>query len=130
MRISDWSSDVCSSDLLRPDRFEDIIAVVALYRPGPMDNIPSYIRRKHGDEKPDYLHPDLEGILKETYGIMIYQEQVMQIAQVLSGYTLGSAEIGRAHVELQSLMRISYAVFCLKNKTRLETIHVMYFSND
>src|SRR3546814_13604397 len=60
---------------LRPDRFEDIIAVVALYRPGPMDNIPSYIRRKHGEEKPDYLHPKLEGILKETYGIMIYQEQ-------------------------------------------------------
>src|SRR3546814_13243865 len=60
---------------LRPDRFEDIIAVVALYRPGPMDNIPSYIRRKHGDEKPDYLHPDLEGSLKDTYGIMNYQEQ-------------------------------------------------------
>ena len=69
---------------LKPDRFEDIIAVVALYRPGPMENIPSYIKRKHGEETPDYLHPLLEGILKETYGIMIYQEQVMQIAQVLS----------------------------------------------
>jgi DNA polymerase-3 subunit alpha len=80
---------------LRPDRFEDIIAVVALYRPGPMDNIPSYIRRKHGQETPDYLHPSLEGILKETYGIMIYQEQVMQIAQVLSGYSLGSADLLR-----------------------------------
>jgi len=80
---------------LRPDTFEDIIAVVALYRPGPMDNIPSYIRRKHGQEEPDYLYPTLEGILKETFGIMIYQEQVMQIAQELSGYSLGSADILR-----------------------------------
>ncbi len=80
---------------LQADRFEDIIAVVALYRPGPMDNIPAYIRRKHGQEEPDYLHPTLEGILKETYGIMIYQEQVMQIAQVLSGYSLGSADLLR-----------------------------------
>jgi DNA polymerase-3 subunit alpha len=80
---------------LKPDRFEDIIAVVALYRPGPMDNIPSFIARKHGQEKPDYLHPMLEGILKETYGVMIYQEQVMQIAQVLSGYSLGSADLLR-----------------------------------
>jgi len=80
---------------LKPDRFEDIIAVVALYRPGPMDNIPSYIKRKHGQEKPDYLHPKLEGILKETFGIMIYQEQVMQIAQELSGYSLGGADLLR-----------------------------------
>jgi DNA polymerase-3 subunit alpha len=80
---------------MKPDRFEDIIAVVALYRPGPMENIPSYIKRKHGEEAPDYLHPMLEGILKETYGIMIYQEQVMQIAQVLSGYTLGGADLLR-----------------------------------
>ncbi len=80
---------------LRPDTFEDIIAVVALYRPGPMDNIPSYIRRKHGDETPDYLYPTLEGILKETFGIMIYQEQVMLIAQELSGYSLGGADILR-----------------------------------
>jgi DNA polymerase-3 subunit alpha len=80
---------------MKPDRFEDIIAVVALYRPGPMENIPSYIKRKHGEEEPDYLHPLLEGILKETYGIMIYQEQVMQIAQVLSGYSLGGADLLR-----------------------------------
>ena len=80
---------------LRPDTFEDIIAVVALYRPGPMDNIPSYIKRKHGEEEPDYLYPTLEGILKETFGIMIYQEQVMQIAQELSGYSLGSADLLR-----------------------------------
>ncbi len=80
---------------LRLDRFEDIIAVVALYRPGPMENIPSYIKRKHGEETPDYLHPSLEPILKETYGIMIYQEQVMQIAQTLSGYSLGGADLLR-----------------------------------
>jgi DNA polymerase-3 subunit alpha len=80
---------------LKSDRFEDIIAVVALYRPGPMDNIPSYIKRKHGEEPIDYLHPSLEGILKETYGIMIYQEQVMQIAQELAGYSLGGADLLR-----------------------------------
>ncbi len=80
---------------LRPDRFEDIIAVVSLYRPGPMENIPRYIAVKHGDERPDYLHPLLEPILKETFGIMIYQEQVMQIAQVLAGYSLGSADLLR-----------------------------------
>ena len=80
---------------LRPDRFEDIIAVVALYRPGPMDNIPSYIRRKHGEESIDYLHPLLEDVLKETHGIAIYQEQVMEIARVLSGYSLGGADLLR-----------------------------------
>ena len=80
---------------LKADRFEEIIAVVALYRPGPMDNIPSYINRKHGDEKIDYLYPSLEGILKETFGIMIYQEQVMQIAQELAGYSLGGADLLR-----------------------------------
>jgi DNA polymerase III subunit alpha len=65
---------------MRPDRFEDIIALVALYRPGPMANIPTYCARKHGDEEPEYLHPLLEPILKETFGVIIYQEQVMQIA--------------------------------------------------
>jgi DNA polymerase-3 subunit alpha len=80
---------------LKPDRFEDIIAVVSLYRPGPMENIPRYIAVKHGEEQPDYLHPALEGILKETHGIMIYQEQVMQIAQVLAGYSLGAADLLR-----------------------------------
>ena len=80
---------------LKPDRFEDIIAVVALYRPGPMDNIPKYIACKHGKESADYLHPMLENILRETFGIMIYQEQVMQIAQVLANYSLGKADILR-----------------------------------
>jgi DNA polymerase III subunit alpha len=80
---------------LRPNRFEDVIALVALYRPGPMDDIPKYIKVKNGEEKPDYLHPLLEGILEETFGIMVYQEQVMEIAQVLSGYTLGGADLLR-----------------------------------
>ena len=80
---------------LKADRFEDIIAVVALYRPGPMDNIPSYIRRKHEEEAPDYLHESIQWILQETFGIMIYQEQVMQIAQELAGYSLGDADLLR-----------------------------------
>ena len=80
---------------LKPDRFEDIIAVVALYRPGPMENIPTYIARKHGREEVAYMHPKLEPILAETYGIMIYQEQVQQAARDLAGYTLGGADILR-----------------------------------
>ncbi|HHN67757.1 MAG TPA: DNA polymerase III subunit alpha, partial [Thermopetrobacter sp.] len=78
-----------------PDCIDDIIAVVALYRPGPMDNIPKYCNVKKGHEEPDYPHPDLEPILKETYGIIVYQEQVMEIAKVLSGYSLGEADLLR-----------------------------------
>src|SRR6185295_9818657 len=80
---------------LKPDCLEDIIALVSLYRPGPMDNIPTYIARKHGHEKPQYLHPKLGEVLKETFGVIIYQEQVMQIAQVLAGYSLGEADLLR-----------------------------------
>lgn len=80
---------------MKPDTFEDIIALVALYRPGPMGNIPKFIACKHGKEQPDYMHESLEGILRETYGVIVYQEQVMQIAQVLSGYSLGSADLLR-----------------------------------
>jgi DNA polymerase III subunit alpha len=80
---------------MKPNRLEDLIAVVALYRPGPMDQIPLYIACKHGEKEPDYMHPSLEPILTETFGIMVYQEQVMQIAQVLSGYTLGGADLLR-----------------------------------
>ncbi len=79
----------------RPDRFEDIIALVALYRPGPMDLIPDFIARKHGQQRVEYLDPRLEPILGPTYGIMVYQEQVMQIAQVIGGYTLGGADLLR-----------------------------------
>ncbi|MBL0318039.1 MAG: DNA polymerase III subunit alpha [Alphaproteobacteria bacterium] len=80
---------------MKPDCFEDLIALISLYRPGPMDNIPTYIARKHGKEKPDYLHPLLTDILQETFGVIIYQEQVMQIAQVLAGYSLGGADLLR-----------------------------------
>jgi DNA polymerase-3 subunit alpha len=80
---------------MRPDRFEDIIALVALYRPGPMANIPTYCARKHGMERPDYIHPKLEPILRETFGVIIYQEQVMQAAQILAGFTLGQADLLR-----------------------------------
>jgi DNA polymerase-3 subunit alpha len=80
---------------MRPDRFEDIIALVALYRPGPMANIPTYCARKRGHEPIDYLHPKLQPILEPTFGVIVYQEQVMQIAQVLSGYSLGEADILR-----------------------------------
>lgn len=106
---------------MRPDCIEDIIALGALYRPGPMENIPTYIARKHGLEEPDYLHDKLENILKETYGIIIYQEQVMEIAKVLSGYSLGSADLLRkamgkkikAEMDAQRDMFVSGAV---KNK--------------
>lgn len=80
---------------MKPDAFEDLIALVALYRPGPMENIPSYIARKHGREKPDYLHEWLKPVLEETYGVIIYQEQVMEIAKVLAGYSLGEADLLR-----------------------------------
>ncbi|KKB78042.1 DNA polymerase III subunit alpha [Devosia soli] len=80
---------------LKPDRIEDLIAMNALYRPGPMDNIPSFIDRKHGREEVEYPHPKLSEVLDETYGIIVYQEQVMQIAQLLSGYSLGEADMLR-----------------------------------
>ena len=80
---------------LKPDRFEDIIAVVALYRPGPMENIKHYVARKHDPSQVTYMHPTLEPVLAETYGIMIYQEQVQQAARVLAGYTLGGADLLR-----------------------------------
>ena len=80
---------------VKPDRFEDIVALVALYRPGPMDNIPSFAARKHGREKVDLPHPAMEEVLKDTYGLIVYQEQVMQAAQKLAGYSLGEADLLR-----------------------------------
>jgi DNA polymerase-3 subunit alpha len=103
---------------IHADCIEDIIAIVALYRPGPMDNIPRFIACKRGEEQPDYLHPLIAPILKETYGIIVYQEQVMQIAQVLSGYSLGEADVLRwamgkkikSEMDLQKQRFISGAV--------------------
>ena len=85
-------------DLLRkmkPDHINDLVALVALYRPGPMDSIPKYIACKNGKEAPEYLHPLLEPILKETYGVMTYQDDVMRIARELAGYTMGEADLLR-----------------------------------
>ncbi|WP_416192900.1 DNA polymerase III subunit alpha [Nitrobacter sp. TKz-YC01] len=98
---------------MRPDRFEDIIALVALYRPGPMANIPTYCARKHGEEEAEYLHPMLEPILKETFGVIIYQEQVMQIAQVMAGYSLGDADLLRRAMgkKIRSEMEKQRAIF-------------------
>jgi len=83
---------------LKPSDFEDIVAVNALYRPGPMENIPTYIGRKHGQETIEYAHPDLEPILKKTYGVIVYQEQIMQIASIMAGFTLGEADLLRRAV--------------------------------
>jgi len=83
---------------LKPSAFDDITAMVALYRPGPMQFIPDYIERKHGKQKIEYLHPKLEPILKETQGICIYQEQLMKIAQEICGFTLGEADVLRKAV--------------------------------
>ncbi len=80
---------------MRPDKIEDIIALISLYRPGPMKNIDTYVDRKFGRAQPDYLHESLKPVLEETYGVIIYQEQVMQIAQILSGYSLGEADLLR-----------------------------------
>ena len=81
--------------LMRPDNFEDISAVGALYRPGPMENIPTYNARKHVEEEIASIHPMIDHLVKETQGVIVYQEQVMQIAQELSGYTLGEADLLR-----------------------------------
>jgi DNA polymerase-3 subunit alpha len=80
---------------MRPDRIEDIIALVALYRPGPMENIPTYNARKHGEEEMTSIHPKIDHLVKETQGVIVYQEQVMQIAQELAGYSLGEADLLR-----------------------------------
>lgn len=80
---------------VKPEKFEDLIAVLALYRPGPLGRLESYIKRKRGEEKIEYMHPSLEPILAETYGVIIYQEQVMEIAHRLAGFTLGQADVLR-----------------------------------
>jgi DNA polymerase-3 subunit alpha len=103
---------------MQADKLEDIIALISLYRPGPMENIPTYIRRKLGQEEIAYPHPLLEPTLKETYGVIVYQEQVMEIARVLAGYSLGSADILRramgkkikAEMDLQREIFVSGAI--------------------
>lgn len=103
---------------LKPDKIEDLVALVALYRPGPMDNIPLYIRRKFG-EKVEYLHPKMEPILRETYGIMVYQEQVMEMGKQLAGYSLGAADMlrramGKKKPEVMAQHREIFKKGCLE----------------
>jgi len=104
----------------KPDRFEDIIALVALYRPGPMDLIPSFCRRKHGEETVDYPDPRMEKVLSETYGIMVYQEQVMQMGQIIAGYSLGGADLlrramGKKKPEEMAKQRVMFQEGAVKN---------------
>lgn len=105
---------------MKADKIEDIIALISLYRPGPMDNIPTYIRRKLGEEKITYLHPLLADTLKETYGVIVYQEQVMEIAKVLSGYSLAAADLlrramGKKNKEEMDKQREIFASGAAKN---------------
>ena len=113
---------------LKPDKFEDIIAAVALYRPGPLQSgmVDSFIRRKHGQEAVDYLHPSLEGILSETYGTIIYQEQVMRLASVLAGFSLGQADLlrramGKKKAEVMAQQREVFIEGSVKNEVEEET---------
>jgi DNA polymerase-3 subunit alpha len=105
----------------KPDCFEDIVALVALYRPGPMDLIPDFCRRKHGQQAVTYPHPATEPILRETYGIAVYQEQVMQIAQVVAGYSLGEADLlrramGKKKPEEMDAQRAIFIEGAMKNE--------------
>ena len=108
-----------------PDRFEDLIAVVSLYRPGPMDNIQTYINRKQKKEKYEYIHKELKNILDETYGIMVYQEQVMLIAQKVAGFSLAKADLLRRAMgkKIKSEMiaqKNSFVFGCEKNGLKNE----------
>jgi DNA polymerase-3 subunit alpha len=98
---------------IQPTRIEDIVALVSLYRPGPMDNIPVYAAIKAGDQEPDYMHPALADLLQETHGILVYQEQVMELARILAGYSLGQADLLRRAMgkKIQSEMDAQYAAF-------------------
>ncbi len=105
---------------LKPSEFEDIIAMVALYRPGPMEWIPDYISGKHSDKKPAYLHPKLEPILNKTYGVAIYQEQVMQMARDLAGFSMAQADVlrkavGKKIIKLLEEQKVKFIDGCVKN---------------
>ncbi len=116
---------------LKPNRIEDLIAMNALFRPGPMENIDTYINRKYGREKIEYLHPKLEPILKETYGIIVYQEQVMRIASELAGFSLGKADIlrramGKKKVKEMEKMKGEFIEGALKNGVEQKTAEAIY----
>ena len=104
---------------LKPNEFEDIVAVNSLYRPGPMEQIPTFIESKHGKRKIEYLHPDLKPILERTYGVIVYQEQIMQIASKLAGFSLGEADLLRRAVsknrDILDQERKHFVQGCLQN---------------
>ncbi len=115
----------------KPDRFEDIIALIALYRPGPMELIPDYVERKLGRQRVEYQDPRVEPILAPTYGVMVYQEQVMQIAQVIGGYTLGSADLlrramGKKLPEEMAQHRGTFVSGATKNKVSVQKAHELF----
>ena len=102
---------------LKPDRFEDLVAMNALYRPGPMEYIPSFIRRKHGIEKVEYDHPMMEPFLKDTYGITVYQEQVMLQSRALGGFTRGDSDtlrkaMGKKVIEMMDKLKLKFVDGC------------------
>ncbi len=116
---------------LKPSTFEDIIAVVALYRPGPMEQIPTFIKSKHGKTSIKYLHPHLEPILKETYGVMVYQEQIIQIASKLAGFSLGQADllrraIGKKKAEILNEQRKMFVDGCAKKNYSRRLANELY----
>ncbi|RFU67727.1 DNA polymerase III subunit alpha [Bacillus sp. V59.32b] len=118
---------------LTPTRFEDIVAVNALYRPGPMENIPLFIERKHGIKPIDYVHPALQPILEDTYGVIVYQEQIMQIASKMAGFTLGEADLLRRAVskkkkEILDEERAHFVEGAVKQGYETEIAHVVYDS--
>ena len=107
---------------LKPERLEDLIAMVSLYRPGPMELIPDFINRKHGKAKVAYEHPAMEKFTRETYGIMVYQEQIMQIASEMAGFTMGEADtlrraMGKKDRDLMAKQREKFLAGCAERKT-------------
>ncbi|HJW48482.1 MAG TPA: DNA polymerase III subunit alpha [Candidatus Limnocylindria bacterium] len=116
---------------LKPDRVEDVMAMVALFRPGPMDYIPSYIRRKHGQEAVTYAHPLLEPVLRNTYGVMVYQEDVMAVTQALAGFTLSQADvlcfaIRKKIREKLDAQKMKFVEGCLRNGVHADVIELVW----
>jgi DNA polymerase-3 subunit alpha len=116
---------------LRPSSFEDIIAVISLYRPGPMENIPTFIKAKHGEIPVTYPHPDLRGILEDTYGVIVYQEQIMQIASTMAGFSLGQADllrraVGKKKRDVLDEQRAIFVKGCLEKGYEERLAHEVY----
>jgi len=116
---------------LKPDRVEDVMAMVALFRPGPMDYIPAYIRRKHGQEAVTYAHPLLEPVLRKTYGVMVYQEDVMAVTQALAGFTLAQADvlcfaIRKKIREKLDAQKMKFVEGCLRNGVHADVIELVW----